>query len=304
MPPVSGLPPHVLAWASRHLPATVQRVQQLPGSTSATLHRLDLQDGSAAVLRQFDNAEWLKNEPDLALHEARSLEHAAQDHVATPRLLAFDETGAACGVPTVLMSCLPGMVELNPPGLDGWLSELASTLAHLHQRSPQGFGWTYFTYQDVSSMQVPAWSGVPQAWASAIALVQGPRPSFVPHFIHRDYHPVNVLWEHAHVSGVVDWVNACVGPAGIDVGHCCVNLALMYGVQTADTFRAAYERQTGTRQNVYWDVLSLLDMNGGPPRVYPGWPAFGLTGLTDELMETRLNAYLLSLMTEERQPPN
>ncbi|ULH14657.1 aminoglycoside phosphotransferase family protein [Deinococcus sp. KNUC1210] len=325
MPPLHDLPPRVLAWASLHLPAAVQDVQQLPGSTSATLHRLELQDGSAAVVRQFDNTEWLKNEPDLALHEARSLERAAQGRVSTPHLLAFDETGAACGVPSVLMTCLPGVVELikqrggseanpvngsptsgddreldgsglNSPGLDGWLSELAATLAQLHQLSPDGFGWTYFTYQDVSAVQIPAWSSVPELWASAIALVQQPPPAFVPRFIHRDYHPVNVLWEQGHISGVVDWVNACVGPAGIDVGHCRVNLAQMYGVQAADTFRAAYEQQSGTRHHLYWDVLSLLDMNSGPPRVYPGWPAFGLTGLTDELMAVRLDEYLLSLM--------
>ncbi|WP_081412680.1 phosphotransferase [Fictibacillus gelatini] len=26
-------------------------------------------------------------------------------------------------------------------------------------------------------------------------------------FIHRDYHPCNVLWEDGRLTGVVDWVN-------------------------------------------------------------------------------------------------
>ena len=34
-----------------------------------------------------------------------------------------------------------------------------------------------------------------------------------PHLLHRDFHPLNVLWGAADVSGVVDWVNACVGHA-------------------------------------------------------------------------------------------
>ena len=291
------LPPRVLTWASQQLQADIQRARRLEGSTSSTLHRLELQGGSAVVLRQFDNPSWLNNEPDLALHEARSLERAAQGTVPTPRLLAFDETGAACGVPAVLMTCLPGTVELNPPDLDGWLHELAVTLARLHRISPEGFGWTYFTYRDVNRVQVPAWSSVPELWARALELVQGMHPAFIPRFIHRDFHPANVLWQGHEISGVVDWVNACVGPAGIDVGHCAVNLAQMYGVQAADTFRAAYEAQTGERQDVYWDALSLLDINGGPPSVYPGWPAFGLMGLTEELIAARLDAYVVSLPT-------
>ena len=39
---------------------------------------------SKVVLRQFDNADWLKQEPDLALHEAESLRWAAKTGVPTP----------------------------------------------------------------------------------------------------------------------------------------------------------------------------------------------------------------------------
>lgn len=47
--------------------------------------------------------------------------------------------------------------------------------------------------------------------------VREPRPQVKPCFIHRDYHPTNILWVDDKVSGVVDWVNACRGPAGIDI---------------------------------------------------------------------------------------
>jgi hypothetical protein len=50
----------------------------------------------------------------------------------------------------------------------------------------------------------------------------------------------------------------------------------------------------------YWDLLSLIEILIGPPKVYPGWTAFGVTGLTDELMEERLDSYLLSLLKRER----
>jgi hypothetical protein len=31
---------------------------------------------------------------------------------------------------------------------------------------------------------------------------------------------VNVLWEENGISGIADWINACMGPIGIDVAHC------------------------------------------------------------------------------------
>ena len=96
---------------------------------------------------------------------------------------------------------------------------------------------------------------------------------------------------------MVDWVNACAGPVRADVGHCRVNLAQLYGVGAADAFKAAYERRTGQQQATYWDALSLADLTNGaePPRVYPGWPAFGLTGLSDELIRARLDAFVAGL---------
>src|SRR5258707_1164666 len=80
----------------------------------------------------------------------------------------------------------------------------------------------------------PAWSQKPAAWARAIeVLLAGPPPAPAV-FIHRDYHPLNVLWQAGAISGVVDWINACRGPAGVDVAHCRTNLAQMYGPAAAD----------------------------------------------------------------------
>jgi aminoglycoside phosphotransferase (APT) family kinase protein len=47
--------------------------------------------------------------------------------------------------------------------------------------------------------------------------------------IHRDFHPGNILWSDGRLSGIVDWVSACVGPALFDDGHLRVNLAIMHG---------------------------------------------------------------------------
>ena len=184
-----------LRWLARALPdAQLSRVQALAGSTSASLYRLDFENHSSAVLRQFDLLpDWLRQEPDLALHEARSLERARQASFAAPRLLAYDEHGTGCGVPSVLMTCLPGKVELSPAKLTVWLEGLAAALAQIHAVSPADFGWNYAPYTDLHALRVPSWTQQPQAWARVIELLQGPRPAAAVHFIHRDFHPANLL---------------------------------------------------------------------------------------------------------------
>ncbi|WP_106495192.1 aminoglycoside phosphotransferase family protein [Lentibacillus sp. Marseille-P4043] len=176
--------------------------------------------------------------------------------------------------------------------------DLAAALGKIHAVDADGFHWTYFTYNDIPSLEIPLWTNFPQAWKKVIEIVKGSRPKVKDCFIHRDYHPTNVLYRNGKVSGVVDWVNACRGPAGIDVGHCRLNLAMLYDVETADKFLVAYQNDQGNcfTYDVYWDFVSLIDILFGPPVVYPGWEAFGLTGLTDKMMEERLDRYVLSLL--------
>ncbi|WP_164670797.1 phosphotransferase family protein [Virgibacillus doumboii] len=299
----ANLPSRVLDWVVTHVDpkATIETVQQLKGSTSSTVHSISLRTDSRVhhyVVRQFDNNEWLREEPDLALHEAKALELATQSSVASPEIIAFDETGDECGVPAVLMTRLDGEVELKPADMDDWLDKLAGALVEIHAVEAEDFPYHHNSYNDVSTFEVPGWSSVPETWKKAINLLNGPRPQVKECFIHRDYHPANVLWNQGKVSGVVDWVNGCKGPRGVDIGHCRVNLAMLYGVKTADGFLKTYQHQAGAdfTYDPYWDLLSLTDMLVGPPEVYPGWKAFGVTGLTNQMMKERLDQYLVSLM--------
>ena len=116
-------------------------------------------------------------------------------------------------------------------------------------------------------------------------------------FIHRDYHPTNVLWRGTAVSGVVDWINACRGPAGVDVAHCRTNLEAMYGLETADQFLARYrDVADGFAYDPYWDIDSLLDMCLEGPSYYPPWQEFGLGIIPPPVLRQRADAYLESVM--------
>ncbi|TWT24938.1 aminoglycoside phosphotransferase family protein [Planomicrobium sp. CPCC 101110] len=281
--------------------AEIRHVQPLAGGTSSTLREITVYcsgETASYVLRLFSNKEWLAQEPDLAQHEAQSLRHMSGSGITAPRLVAYDETGKKCGFPATLMTKIRGAVRLQPAKEDQWIDGLAMALAKIHQTNEESFPFEYFSYNDALTMEKPLWSKVPDEWMRAFYIVAGVRPQTKLSFIHRDYHPSNVLWEGEKVSGVVDWVNACLGPAGVDVGHCRVNLAQLYGVSVADRFLSAYQRYAGASfgYHPYWDLLSLIDILDGPPSVYAGWIEFGMTGLSDELVRHRLDEYLCSLL--------
>ncbi|MDF2683718.1 MAG: aminoglycoside phosphotransferase, partial [Brevibacillus sp.] len=278
------LPERVLEWVVNSVDpkGKVLSVQRLCGGISSMIHRISLQvnDGEReVVVRQFDNRDWLRAEPDLALHEAESLRFAAGPGLPTPQLIASDDYGERCGVPAVLMTRLEGAVVLNPQDMEGWVNGLAQALVRIHEKKACDFPWSYFSYNDIHTLETPEWVKHPQVWQSVIEYVKQPYPAFRECFIHRDYHPTNVLWTDHTVSGVVDWVNACRGPAGIDIGHCRVNLAQLFDAATADAFLTAYQSYAGEsfRYDPYWDLLSLTDILFGKPQVYAGWTALGVT---------------------------
>ncbi len=272
-------------------------MKRLPGSTSSILYEVATEK-SAIVLRQFDNANWLMEEPDLVQHEAASLHYAKASGLPSPSLIAFDETGEASGFPAILMTKVDGKVELLPGDFNKWTDGLAKILAMIHRVEANDFSWEYASYTNRNEVNIPDWTKKPDVWRVAFDRLHGEIPAFHEAFIHRDFHPTNVLWLGEEVSGVVDWPNACRGPAGIDVGHCRVNLALLYSVEVADLFLAAYKKHLGSSftYDSYWDIVSAFDLLDGPPTVYSGWAAFGVTGLTDAMMEERLDAFVGSLV--------
>lgn len=296
------LPDQVLQWviSSVDSRATIEDIHRLPGSTSSDVYSVSLViqgEIREYVLRRFTNRSWLEEEPDLAKHEAESLRIASKTRTNTPAIIAYDETGDICGISSVLMTKVEGEVDLLPGiKMDDWIDELAKTLAAIHTVEAAEFAWNYFSYNDIKTINIPKWSSQPLLWKKLLEIVRVQRPETKLCFIHRDYHPTNVLWKNGKISGVVDWVNACRGPAGIDVGHCRLNLARLYGIASADAFLTAYQSYGGSdfTYDPFWDLVSLVD--GGPPEVYAGWPVFGVNELTNDVIVERTDQFLISLM--------
>lgn len=261
------VPERALAWAARAVGegARVVASRPLAGGTSSAVHALTAStadgDIEELVLRRFVRSDWLAEEPDLAAHEATALNVAAGCRVPTPRLVAVDENGGEAGEPAVLMTRLPGDLVWDPAQVEPFLRTLAEILPVLHATPvPASVSLPDFASYRVEMPRPPRWAKRPEAWTRGIELLDGPVPGHERLFIHRDYHPGNVLWTRGELSGVVDWVNASIGSPWADVGHCRVNLAGELGQDAADRFLDLYRVAAGRddEYDPYWDISAVL----------------------------------------------
>jgi len=288
-------------WIEGATGGRVISVGVMSGATSSLLHSVDVEASagrSTLVLRRFTDGAWAKREPDLAKREARSLQHARRAGLPTPELIALDADGSHCGVPATLVTRVEGNVVLDPSDRSEWLKGLARAAAEIHRVEAAGFPWKYTRYNQRDRLSVPSWSQQPDAWKTAIEVVEGPQPGYAECFVHRDYHPSNVLWQNGRASGVVDWVNGCRGPAAIDVAWCRHNLANLHDVSVADGFLSAYVAEAGTefRYDPYWDLMSVVELLPGPPSMYEGWRAAGVGNISNAVMRERVDAYVASVV--------
>ena len=245
----------------------MRAVRRLPDSTTAALHRIDLVDGRRLVLRRYVWAFFLVEEPIAPQREADALRFAHANGVAVPEFVAADVTGEEVGdgVPAVLMTFVGGKTVEAPD-----VRRMAEVAAAIHSVDATKFDHVYYPWCVDELRGPPVTAKRPDLWAAAIELRAAAMPAYRPVFVHRDFHPGNVLWSRGRCSGIVDWVNACRGPVGCDVAHCRANLIELAGEAVADQFVAVYESLTGTIHDPYWDVASVLEHTASkwtPPNV-------------------------------------
>ncbi len=260
-----------LTWVAECVGSDVVEWKVLRGGTSSAMYALTVGDQARTdlVLRCYVRADLSEEGPDLAEREAAALRVMAVADVPTPRLLAADPRGERVGVPAVLMTRVPGRVVWEPRSVDRWLPRLAAVLPAVHGAAvgeADSVG-QYFNYEQLS-YEPPRWATTPETWERAVEVFHGPILEDDRAFIHRDYHPGNVLWDRADVAGVVDWQSACVGPPSVDIGHCRANF-LLYAPELADRFTVAAERALGRRFHPWADVAALIGMLDGLRRTPP-----------------------------------
>jgi aminoglycoside phosphotransferase (APT) family kinase protein len=192
------------------------------------------------------------------------------------------------GAPSLLMTRAPGRVWLTPPDIDSWIRQLATLLPPLHAGAADV--WTRQP-RAIDAFTVPESAVRPEVWTAARDVVTAERPQTEAVLTHGDYQHFNVLWSRGRLSALVDWSLSCIASPDRDVGHCRLNLAVLYSTEIAERFRRMYESEAGRRVEPWWDIHQLLAYSDDWPTFIPVQVAGrapvdvrGMTGRVEQLL--------------------
>ncbi|MFF0549740.1 phosphotransferase family protein [Streptomyces sp. NPDC004311] len=299
------------SWAQQHLSGTerIEGVVPLRGGWTSRMRRLDLHgpDGHRSlVLRSFVKPFYVRHAEGLLTREADILSLLRDTEVPAPALLAVDATAQHCDHPSLLMSLLPGTVRLDDRDAEHRADLLARQLADIHAL-PVSEGQRPRTYQAWTSPErvtPPTATRRPELWQRAVDVLRREPPAHRGRFLHRDFHPGNVLFTGTdgglRISGVVDWVETSWGPADLDVAHCATALALLHGAPEGMRFADRYVAAGGALteadgDHLYWRLLDALAFAPDAEKVAVPWRELGRTDLTSAVLTRRLEEYVAAL---------
>lgn len=225
----------------------VEPVAPLHGGVSSSVYQLATPT-RRLVLKRFRFADAAPLEWE-RLHVARAVA------VPTPEPLVLDAEGAWFGVPALVVIYLEGE-SMYPPQAE----TLGSLLAVIHGTPPFDPPPASLARPALWQMwEPPASVGeFPAGVVAAIRDLQAIAPSLPAVVSHCDFHPGNVIVsDDGAVTGVVDWSNMRITPAGFDVGLARCDLAIEPGGDAPEVFLAAYQAARGEVLDhlPLWDAL-------------------------------------------------
>lgn len=253
-----------LAWvaASMGQGSRVVGHRRLTGGACSAVHRLTVERGGTrtfVVLRQYPGGLGLQEALE---KEIANLGVVAGSGLAVPSILATDVAGTSTGgEPSVLMTRLPGHVELNPADPQEWMTRIAELAVFLHSLDlpAKTFSpWTDSWIAPLDDLQVPAGAQRPAVWKAAFDAMAAPPPEDPAVFLHCDFLPVNLLWSRGKITGLTDWNSIHRGSRAIDVGQCRRYLAALYSPEWSEELRSLYESIAGVTLDPWWDLYCLL----------------------------------------------
>jgi aminoglycoside phosphotransferase (APT) family kinase protein len=307
-----------LDWVEHVAGARVVAWRRMTGGSGSAVHRLTIDHGryrDELVLRQYEHADSGTAAP--VRHEAATLRAVHDAGLPAPEPIAADADGRDTdGHPAILMTRLPGRLDITPADPAGWLRQIAAMAVQIHdvQVAAGPFearidaaafttnGWRQRTRNLIPTSAgtpvIPASATRPAVWKAAFAILRQQPPEPATCFIHRDFQHFNLLWRRGRLTGVVDWARSCTGPADFDTGHCRLNLAVLFGADWAERLRLAYEAEAGRGIDPWWDLYALAaysdEWRSFIPLMVAGRAPVDTTGMTsriEDLLEATLGRF-------------
>jgi aminoglycoside phosphotransferase (APT) family kinase protein len=239
----------------------------MTGGVASAVHALDVVDRRGTphrlvVRRYVQSGIPAEHGAPVVDAEARTLRALESSAVPSPRLVASDPSGEESGVPALLMTRLPGRMLLTPRDPAAWLQQIARALPPIHALPADAY--PVIGPRDTDTLEPPEWAHDGALWRAAITAAQQAPPVCQQCFVHGDFQHFNLVWSRGQLRGIVDWTFSGLGVPERDVGHCRLNLAILWGADAAEDFRHCYEAEAGRPTDPYWDLHAALGF-------LPGW---------------------------------
>ena len=290
-----------LEWVEGVAGARVVAWRRMTGGVASVVHRLTIDRGGfrdVLVLRQYEHGFFAHVGSDtasLVRDEAATLRAVHDAGLPAPEPVAADSDGCGSdGHPAILMTRLAGRVDVTPADPEGWLGQIAAMAVRIHHVQVAAAP-PFRSRVDAPAPVVPASATRPAVWEAAFGVLRQQPPETATCFIHRDFQHFNLLWRRGRLTGVVDWATSCAGPADFDIGHCRLNLALLFGADRAERLRLAYEAEAGQAADPWWDLYAVTAYSDDWRRVIAVQVAgrvpvdtAGMTSRVEDLLETTL----------------
>ena len=192
---------------------------------------------------------------NLCLRESMVLNRLQSAGLPVPRCYGVKESaGKGCAM---LLDWLPGHPVGRPQDVHTYVEQLAELLVSIHQATlPSGLP----KFRTVLNRTLRHAAEMPELAAVLQAIKEYPEVGGEVVLLHGDFWPGNLLFQRKVLTGVVDWSDACTGPAAADVANARMELAWVWGMDAMLQFTELYFAKAPIKAShlAYWDLVASL----------------------------------------------
>lgn len=212
--------------------------------------------------------------------------------VPVPEPIALDADERWFGAPALVMTRMPGRGNIKPDDVDGWLRQLAHSLAAIHETNTVGADGALLGDPPLGHWGIGDWERLEYESTPLVGrcveAIRRCRLSFdnTPVLVHGDFHPGNIVWRNGALTGVVDWSAARVGSRWFEFAQCRAGIALLFGVYGVRRLTEHYLDVAGPTpvDLPVFDLMSgLVARQLGPTRWLPSYQQQGCTDTSAQL---------------------
>ena len=175
---------------------------------------------------------------NLCMRESMVLNRLHAVGLPVPRCYGVKAGPGAVNECCMLLDWMPGHVVGRPQDIPTYATQLAQTLATVHEQSPMHGLPRYTTELNRLLRQARQKRELDQV----VAAIEANKAMFSTEstLLHGDFWPRNVLFKRKRLTAVLDWSYACSGPHQVDVCNARIELAWLWGDAAVREFTECY----------------------------------------------------------------